>query len=361
MKPLSYAFLAAATACGLASAAETAYTTPVGYTTLGVPANTDTNISIPLQSSAAWAGVSTGISGSTVSVAASSYTAGQYATGGYMLQVTSGALIGRVFPITANTTDSVTVDPVGASDLQTQGFATGNSFVIRPFWTLDSLFPSGAGVGASSDPFSPSSLVLFNDNALTGLNRGATGFFFYYDGSQGGDAGWYDANDLGAGPQGGKTVKPSDVVTIRNLNGSPLSMTVTGEVPSVASANLVISDTQANDSFAQLPFPVDTSLAQSQLFESGAVSDSSDPFSPTDIVLTFDSAGTGLNPGASGFYFHYDGSQGGDAGWYDLNDLGGGVIGTNPVLKTGSFIIIRKAAGVALQANTWTAPLPYSL
>ncbi len=135
---------------------------------------------------------------------------------------------------------------------------------------------------------------------------------------------------------------------------------LSGEVPSVPVATLVISDVQASDSLTQLPYPIDTSLDQSQLFESGAVSDSSDPFSPTDLVLVFDPEATGLNPGAASFYFHYDGSQGGDAGWYDVNDLGAGPIGSNLVLKAGSQIIIRKAAGVALQANTWTAHLPYS-
>jgi uncharacterized protein (TIGR02597 family) len=203
--------------------------------------------------------------------------------------------------------------------------------------------------------------LFFADNELTGTNRSLLENFLYYDGSGGGDAGWYDVNNLEAGPQGGKTVPPSRVLTVRNLGESALSLVVTGEVPSVSPASLVISDTQENDSVLQVPFPVDTSLDQSLLFESGAVADSSDPFAPTDVVFVYDPAGTGLNPSTSSTYLHYDGSGGGDAGWYDANNLESGVIGTDLVLKAGSQIMIRKAAGEALQANTWTAPLPYSL
>jgi uncharacterized protein (TIGR02597 family) len=226
---------------------------------------------------------------------------------------------------------------------------------------LDTLFPAGAGVGQNSDPFSPVSSLYFADNEATGVNRSLLENFFYYDGSQGGDAGWYDVNDLGAGTQGGKLVPPDRALTVRNTKLSELEIVVTGEVPAVSVASLVIAATVDNDSVLQVPFPIDLSLNQSALFESGAFADSSDPFSPTDLLYVYDPAGTGLNPSISATYFHYDGSQGGDAGWYNANDLGAGVIGTDPLLKSGSQILIRKPAGVALEAKTWTAPLPYSL
>jgi uncharacterized protein (TIGR02597 family) len=95
------------------------------------------------------------------------------------------------------------------------------------------------------------------------------------------------------------------------------------------------------------------------LFESGAVAASSDPFAPTDFVFVFDPAATGFNASPSAFYFYYDGSAGGDAGWYDTSDLS--MIGDNLLLKAGSSIMIRKGAGSALQATAWNAPLPYSL
>jgi uncharacterized protein (TIGR02597 family) len=359
---ISYSLIAAAMACGLANGQTTAYTVPVGYLSIAVPADTDTPISAPLLRSAAWAGASTAVSGDTVSVAAASFTASQFGSGTNMLQVTSGPLIGRTFPVLSNATGSVTVDPVGSTTLQAQGFVATNTFVIRPYWTLNTLFPSGAGVGANSDPFAPSTLVMINNNASSGINRAPSSFYFYYDGSAGGDAGWYDSGNIDAGLQNDLALPPTFVPTIRNSTASPLALTISGEVQSVAAATLVISDTSSNDSFSQLSFPVDTSLDQSNLFGNGAVADSSDPFAPGDTLLVFNPSGTGQNPSPSGFYFHYDGSQGGDAGWYDAANLDAGPIGATTFLKAGSNIIIRKAGnGSGPVANTWTAPLPYSL
>ena len=361
---ISYSLIAAAMACGFANAQTTAYTTPVGYMSIAVPADTDTPISAPLLRSAAWAGASTAVSGDTVSVAAASFTASQFGAGTNMLQVTSGPLIGRTFPVLSNATGSVTVDPVGSTTLQAQGFVATNTFVIRPYWTLNTLFPSGAGVGVSTDPFSPTTQVLISNNSGSGINRAPSSLYFYFDdGSGDGSAGWYDTSDLGAGIQNDLTLPPTSVPTIRNSTASPLALTVSGEVQSVAAATLVISDTSANDSFSQLSFPVDTSLNQSNLFGNGAVAASSDPFAPGDQVLVFNPNGTGQNPGSSGIYFYYDdGSGDGSAGWYDASDLGSGIIGSTTFLKAGSNIIIRKAGnGSGPVANTWTAPLPYSL
>ena len=359
---ISYSLIAAAMACGFANGQTTAYTTPVGYLSIAVPADTDTPISAPLLRSAAWAGASTAVSGDTVSVAAASFTASQFGAGTNMLQVTSGPLIGRTFPVLSNATGSVTVDPVGSTTLQAQGFVATNTFVIRPYWTLNTLFPSGAGVGVSSDPFSPTTQVMINNNLSSGTNRSAVAFYFYYDGSAGGDAGWYDVANLDAGLQNDLALPPASVPSIRNSTASPLALTISGEVQSVAAATLVISDTSANDSFAQISYPVDTSLDQSNLFGNGAIADSSDPFAPGDQLLVFNPSGTGQNPSASAFYFHYDGSQGGDAGWYDSANLDAGAIGATTFLKAGSNIIIRKAGnGSGPVANTWTAPLPYSL
>ena len=360
MKPIQSAIIAAAL-MGSASA-QTATTVPVGYMSLTVPAETDTPISTPLLRPAAWSGASTAVSGNTVSVAAASFTASQFGASTNMLQVTSGPLIGRTFPVLSNATGTVTVDPVGSTTLQAQGFASTNTFVIRPYWTLNTLFPSGAGIGVNSDPFSPNTQVLIRDNSDSGINRAPSVSYFYYDGTAGGNAGWYNSSDLDAGLQNDLTLSPEFVPSIRNTTASPLALTLSGEVQSVPTATLVISDTSANDSSAQLSYPVDTSLDQSNLFTSGAVDASSDPFAPGDQLLVFNPSDTGYNPSPSGSYFYYDGVAGGQAGWYDSSDLDAGIIGATTFLKAGSNIIIRKTGnGSGPVADTWTAPLPYSL
>lgn len=345
-----------ALASGLAFG-QTAYTTPVGYFSVTVPNASDTNISVPLQNSSSWSGASTGISGDVVSVAVGSYTDSAYA-GTHMLQVTSGVLVGRTFPILSNGTANLTVDPVGDSTLQDQGFVSTDKFAIRPYWTLNTLFPAGAGIGQNSDVFAPTTLILLSDNNNIGLNRSASALYFYHDGSQG-PAGWYKNGALGDGLQNNVQLPPSTVITIRNQSGAEIKPVISGEVPSVPAAALVISGTVSNDNFVQLPYPVDTTLDQSNLLASGAVADSPDVFSPVDLVLVFNPAGTGFNPSASALYFHHDGSQG-PAGWYKNGALGDGLQGS-VLLKAGSSVIIRKAAAAALEANTWTAPLPYSV
>ena len=56
MKPYTYAFLAAAAACGMAYSAETAYTTPVGYATQALNANSFNLVGMTLQNSPVAAG-----------------------------------------------------------------------------------------------------------------------------------------------------------------------------------------------------------------------------------------------------------------------------------------------------------------
>jgi uncharacterized protein (TIGR02597 family) len=358
-KYLSYSLILATAATGLAHGAATAYTTPVGYSTVAVvPVNSDTPMSVPLQRAAVWAGASTGVLDDTVSVAASSYTANQFGVGTHMLQVTSGLLIGRTFPVLSNGTSNVTVDPVGAQTLRVQGFMAGDKFVLRPYWTLDTLFPQGDGIGKNADPDAPTNLILLNSNEASGVDRAAVSQNIYYDGVAGGTARWINLGNPSA-IVGNLPIRPSTVLTARNLTSSPLSIVNTGEVPSVPAATLVVSNTVATDNLAQLPYPVDTTLQQSGLVTSGALTPSSDPDSPTDVLFTWDPASTGLDPGASKQYIYYDGLAGGAARWIDLGAPAS--IITAPVLKAGSYIAIRKAAAGDFTANTWVAPLPYAL
>jgi len=56
MKPLTYSIIAAACACGFASATTTAYTNPVGYVSQPCAANSDTIVGVPLRSAPVAAG-----------------------------------------------------------------------------------------------------------------------------------------------------------------------------------------------------------------------------------------------------------------------------------------------------------------
>ena len=179
MKPIySYALLAAFAAVGSASAVE-AVTTPVGYMTIDVPASADTNFTPSLELPQVHSAASTSIAGDVVGAAG--LTSGAFVNGGAnpkcYLQVTSGSLVGRTYPITANDGTTITVDG-GATDLQTQGFSSGNTFKVVPYWTLSTLLPGGAGVGSTSDALNPNSFVFTNENTVTGANRAITKAYF---------------------------------------------------------------------------------------------------------------------------------------------------------------------------------------
>ncbi|HEX7261603.1 MAG TPA: TIGR02597 family protein, partial [Luteolibacter sp.] len=133
MKPTLFTLLAAVAACGFATAQETAYTTPVGYVSIAVPANADSTVTAPLTRPTLYAGASSSISGDIVG--ASGLTASAFVASACYLKVTSGSLDGAFFPITENTTSTITVD-AGATTLQSLGFASGNTFKVIPYWTL---------------------------------------------------------------------------------------------------------------------------------------------------------------------------------------------------------------------------------
>jgi uncharacterized protein (TIGR02597 family) len=357
MKPIiPFALLGALFAVGTASAATT---TPVGYITIDIPANADSTIAAPLAQAPLLSTASTGIAGNVISFTSTGVAADAFVNVGsphfktYVL-VKTGPLAGKHFPVTANTTGDVTVD-TGAGTLQAQGFVTGNTFEVVPFWTLATLFPNGAGVGVGSDVFSPVAFVLVSDQASVGANRGAAAAYFYHNGADGNPAGWRNNDDPEGALVNNVTIDPSIMYTIRT-GAVAQQVTVTGEVPKVALATTLLTAAQANDEYLAVRYPVDTTLAESGL--QGAVVASTDVFSPSEFVFVYDDTAAGFNKGASATYFYHNGADGNPAGWKDNNDPEGPNV-TAAVLKAGRAIVVRKAAGAAA-TTTWSAPLPYT-
>jgi uncharacterized protein (TIGR02597 family) len=360
MKLNTYAFLAAALACGMANA-QTAYTTPVGYVTLTIPASADSTVTPPLSRAPLFQGASTGISGNVVTVAATGAASNAWINGGgntnaktYLL-VRSGALAGLRFPVSAN--DGTTITVVGGdSTLQAQGFVLGDLVSVEPYWTLATLFPAGAGVGASQDIYDPLAYLIVSDQSSTGVNRGAGGFFFYADGTDGNPAGWRDANDAEGDLQDTYPIDPSITYTIRTGSVGQ-TLTVAGQVPDSAISTRVLTAATANDEYLTSPFPVDISLAESNL--QTVIAASSDIYDPTEFVLVYSDESAGFNKGASAFYFYHNGADGNPAGWKDLNDPEGPNVAAK-VLKAGRGFTLRKASGTPA-STIWKASLPYSL
>lgn len=357
MKPIiPFALLGAFFAVGAAKAAST---TPVGYITLDIPANADSTVVSPLAKPALLATASTNIVGNEISFTSPGVAADDFINVGspnfktYVL-IKTGALAGKHFPVTANTATTVTVD-TGSGTLQSQGFITGNQIEVIPFWTLQTLFPNGTGVGVSSDVFSPVAFLFASDQASVGSNRGAAATYFYHNGADGNPAGWRDNNDPEGALVNDVTIDPSIMYTIRTGSVAQ-QLTITGEVPKVSLATTLLTAAQANDEYLALRYPIDTTLADSGL--QSAIVASSDVFSPSEFVFVFDDLAAGFNKGASATYFYHDGTDGNPAGWKDNNDPEGPNV-TAEVLKAGRAIVVRKAPG-APATTTWSAPLPYT-
>lgn len=222
MKPYTYAFLAAAAACGLASAAETAYTTPVGYVSLGnttpsqpaVAANSDAFITIPLQKSASFTGTVSSVAGDVITLSGTpGFTAGQFTSSPFVARLGSGAKEGLVALVTANSADSITLSVQPGDSLA--GVVAGDSVSIQASWTVASLFAGNT---------IPSGTQLL---AYSGTGAGilvAPDLIFEFDGSN-----WVDTNSFDTAD--GFVLYPGEGFVLRTVGTEISSLVVTGEVP----------------------------------------------------------------------------------------------------------------------------------
>lgn len=376
MKPITYALLAAAAACGLAGA-QTAYTTPVGYVSVTTPANADTTVSACLNRAPELQTVATSASGSTLTLKAADIAANAFAFAPpsqpktYYVKFLDGSLVGQYQTIDSNLASNDNGTPSDKTDdfvvltLESPVVITGTpSVVVAPHWTLNTLFPGGAGVGTTTDPTEASALVLRQDQASNGINRAPNKSWVYFvDSAPAPNAsGWYDFSDLGAGIQNDQVLYPDEFYLIRNLTAAPVVWTISGEVPKASPSTTLVKSAAMNDNYLSVPVPVDMTLVESGLLQSGAYTPTTDPTEAVDSVLLYSDSAAGINKAATKTYIYFsDPSPAPNAsGWYDFDNLGDGPQDSVKLLKAGNGFIVRKAAGTA-GSIPWTSPLPYTL
>ena len=350
-KTLSLLAIASLSTFSSLSAVET---DPVGYVTYTVKAGADNKFSVPMQQASVYSG---SVSSVTVGQIDVTGTVPDTSAGTHILIVTTdgGSLEGSWYEVSSNTATSITV----LDDPETDGLTSSDTVKVIPAWTLDTLFPSGGDIPSSSDVFSPSATILTNTTNISGINLSPSTTYLYHSGEQG-DAGWYDADNLGAGPIGNTVLAPDTYITVRNNSSSDASVVVSGSVPTDTLAIDVVTSTVAVDNQLANPFPAGLSLTNSNLYSGpgGPLAGSSDVFSPTDQLLVYVGIPTSKNPSPSKTIIYHTGEQG-DAGYYDPNDLGAGTIGSYEI-PAGAAVIIRKAAGT-VSTVSWSPTLPYTL
>ena len=326
-------------------------TDPVGYVSKDVNANADLKLGVPFSQSAAFAASVDAVSAGTVTVAS---TVPDVTTAAHYLWVKSGSLLGSWFEVTGSTASSLTV----AEDLQAAGLVAADAFQVVPFWTLNTLFPAGGDIPASTDVFAPIAFVLVNDVTTAGTNLAPAVAYLYHSGEQG-DAGWYENGNIGGGLQNDVTLSPESYITLRNDTGSLITVTMSGTVPTSTVSNDIIQRA-AGDQDNQIPnpFPAGMTLADSGLIGDGVITPSVDVFAPGDLLLVFDAAPTSLNPAPDRTFLYHSGEQG-DAGWYENGNIGGGLQDSYE-LPLGGAIVVRKVAGTDAVVS-WSPTAPYSL
>ena len=141
--PFAYSILAAAAVCGLANA-QTAYTTPVGYTTQTLTANSYNLVGLTLHNSP----VATGKFESVTSTTATDndVTYAPVAGRTYVMEIVESpaapTLVGSIFEIpAANISNStITVTTVPATNLVTLGLTSTATYNLRLAPTLEEIF-----------------------------------------------------------------------------------------------------------------------------------------------------------------------------------------------------------------------------
>lgn len=291
MKTFKYSLLAAALACGLANA-QTAYTTPVGYTTVALPASQATYMSVNLHNPIVTSGILTGSTISSVTDSTADFTTDLVVGKTYVLELKNGTAEGVVQKITSFTGTELTTE----DDISTFVVDNVTEYNLREAATVASIFGANNEAGltatATGDPGTFDEILTIN--ALGSFNT-----YFYYD--DGVDTGWFDLdfNAVATAP-----LIYTDGLYVRRLAGSTINLVVSGEVKVVDTQYAILP----GNTFAGSSNPVGSTLGNSGLSAFVTADNDGDP-PYADQVLIQQANGAYLT------YFYYD--DGVDQGWFD--------------------------------------------
>lgn len=379
-KQLLSLFLATGTLASLSTVATAEVTAPVGYVKLTFNSTADTPFSLPLDRPKVYTGQASAISGNLLSVSATDFTTDQYKyvnntqNEHYYVLFTTGALEGRSFDIGSNTTNGITVETeveeIGqpAPTLQSLGALANDRFVIRPHWSLGTLFPSNSNFPKNSSTSDPAGLISFRPKHVIGTTNNASGTdiapvesYFYFDHATNDSLdGWYKFGSTGLGKMDNFKLERGTFYIARNKTGAAATINVTGDVPLVDGNNKVRINLVEQDNYVSLSFPVEVTLAGCDLLTSGFAKSTTTGSPDGDKLLTYEGA-TGYDPSPTKTYFYFDhASNNALDGWYIQGATGLGKQDTEAIFKPGHGYIIRKAASTTTDEYIkWGTTLPY--
>ena len=355
---LPYSLILAAAASGMASGAETAYTTPVGYVTQTAAANSDTIVGLSLRKASVAAGALSGVP-DTVTTPGSAilslsgtlgFTVNAYSNA-YYAKFKSGAASGKWFAISSNTASGLTVDLNGA----TLTAAASDTLEVIKFWTLTELIDPAT---ATTDPLTTPNAVVASTSTLTGGRRtqllipnlSSNGINLAPSVSYFVHGGLWKKPGQGDTSFGGDMLWPDTYFIIRNPAAvtAATKYTIAGEVePSAFDFGLRTQITGQQDNAIALPRPVDVALSGLGLGgTSGFVSSTSTlTGGRRDQVLVYDNTAAAQNKAPSASYFYHN-------GLWKKPGQGDTDFGTD-VIKAGSGIVVRKYQSATGATDIW--------
>ena len=311
---------------------ETVTTEPVGYNKVTCLANSDTIVGVPLrvQGSITTKLVAAPVvdpeNSDLVTLTLHNSELPAYTPSTRYLKFNGGAADGRWYDITANTTNSVTIDLNG--DIL-PAVAADNSVIIAAYWTLDSLFPptgattswtetpagsgnwvpNGHAIVASTNAFSSGrrTEILLPNLTGVGTNLSSSGTFYLFNG------GWRKQGQSVTSNFGAQVLYPDNYFTIRH----PLAVahaTTFRSLGEVETKSFIIPlNTRSDgkqDNFIGLIRPVGLRLQDLALGGTPAFMTSESAFSSgrRDELLVFNNQLAAQNKSASATYYYFNGA-----------------------------------------------------
>ena len=334
------AILALAATPAFLHAQTTNYSDIVGYTTLNVrgksgSANAFSYIALNVHRPVAYRGVvgtkSLNGSGQSVLSVASTFTANQYAgaSNKHYVRVTSGSNTGLISEVVSNDASSITV----ADNLDAVLQDGVTAFEIRPYWTLATAFPAGAGLKTGTSATLADTLTIIDPAT-------AAGNAYFYSSS---------ANQWRRGSTDSSAViiPPGSGIMVTRKDAAAVSIRISGEVITSSIMADVAAGTSSAAKFTFLanPYPVaSVSLAQSGLFTGNPATGVAGGSTATlaDTVTIFDPAtGTG-----SAYFYNTSANQ-----WRR-----GSTDSSNVTIPDGGAVMVTRKANRG--AFEWYIPSP---
>jgi uncharacterized protein (TIGR02597 family) len=316
---------------------------PAGFQKLTFLGNSDTIASMPFTRPAAASGTVSSVSENLVTaLGAPGWATNQfvYAAGTqsntYYLRFYSGTNEGRFFPITANTTNTLTLN-LGGDSLS--GVASNDLFSVVPYWTLGTAFPYGKGVFPSTSIFDIKGEILIPAYTNTGINLSAGATYYFLTNTSTGAAAWRLIGSSSTN-RNDDVLQPHVYMIIRNLVATNVTFTsLGGVIMTKISFPLAVNSTDQQDSTVALARPLAVSLDDSGLISSGAFTPTTTIFFLKDQIFCYDDSATNFNKSAFGTYYYMN------SGWRKIGLSSSINVGTSNVFAPGTGVTIRKVSG----------------